>query len=153
MLIYNTSIFKTKLGYFKLTSKKNKIISFYPYNKENIIKLSNNILHINFLNFIQNYFDNKKSKLKFSIDFKGTFFENLVWKEICKIRYGQTKSYAEIANKIESSPRAVGNACAKNQCLLIIPCHRVIRSDGTYGKYVLGNKIKEQLIKLESYGK
>ena len=68
---------------------------------------------------------------------KGTKFQNLVWKEISKIPYGQTMSYKEIAARIghPNSSRAVANACGKNPYPIIIPCHRVICSNGKLGGY------------------
>ena len=67
----------------------------------------------------------------------GTEFQNLVWKEISKIPYGQTMSYKEIAERIghPNSSRAVANACGKNPYPIIIPCHRVICSNGELGGY------------------
>ena len=54
-----------------------------------------------------------------------------------------------IANKINSSPRAVGKACSNNKYLFIIPCHRVINSNGNIGGYVMGKNIKNYLLKME----
>ena len=67
----------------------------------------------------------------------GTKFQLLVWKEISKIPYGQTMSYKEIAVRINhpNSSRAVANACGKNPYPIIIPCHRVISSNGKLGGY------------------
>ena len=67
----------------------------------------------------------------------GTEFQNLVWKEISRIPYGQTMSYKEIAARIghPKSSRAVANACGKNPYPIIIPCHRVICSNGKLGGY------------------
>ena len=67
----------------------------------------------------------------------GTEFQNLVWKEISRIPYGQTMSYKEIAARIghPNSSRAVANACGKNPYPIIIPCHRVICSNGKLGGY------------------
>tara|TARA_E500000081_G_scaffold15520_1_gene18996 strand:+ start:144 stop:425 length:282 start_codon:yes stop_codon:yes gene_type:complete len=67
----------------------------------------------------------------------GTEFQNLVWKEISRIPYGQTMSYKEIAAIIghPNSSRAVANACGKNPYPIIIPCHRVICSNGKLGGY------------------
>ena len=67
----------------------------------------------------------------------GTEFQNLVWKEISSIPYGQTMSYKEIAARIghPNSSRAVANACGKNPYPIIIPCHRVISSNGKLGGY------------------
>ncbi len=67
----------------------------------------------------------------------GTEFQNLVLKEISRIPYGQTMSYKEIAARIghPNSSRAVANACGKNPYPIIIPCHRVICSNGKLGGY------------------
>ena len=83
----------------------------------------------------------------------GTPFQIKVWKEIAKIPKGKTKTYKEIAIKIghPNSARAVANACGRNPYPLIIPCHRVIRSDGSLGGYSGkgGLKTKKLLLKKE----
>ena len=83
----------------------------------------------------------------------GTPFQIKVWKEITKIPKGKTKTYKEIAFNIghPNSARAVANACGKNPYPLIIPCHRVIRSDGSLGGYSGkgGVKTKRFLLKKE----
>ena len=87
-------------------------------------------------------------------DIKGTDFQILVWKEILKIPYGETRTYKEIAQAIgrPNSSRAVANACGKNPYAPDIPCHRVIKSDGKLGGYsgVGGVKMKEKLLKIEN---
>ena len=87
-------------------------------------------------------------------DIQGTDFQILVWKEILKIPYGETRTYKEIAQAIgkPNSSRAVANACGKNPYAPDIPCHRVIRSDGKLGGYsgVGGVKMKEKLLKIEN---
>lgn len=67
----------------------------------------------------------------------GTKFQVKVWKELLKIPSGETRTYKEIAILIGSpnSARAVANACAKNPYTILVPCHRVIRSDGSLGGY------------------
>ena len=80
----------------------------------------------------------------------GTKFQIKVWKELLNIPSGETRTYKEIAILIGSpnSARAVANACAKNPYPILVPCHRVIRSDGNLGGYsALGgiNKKKELL--------
>ena len=69
--------------------------------------------------------------------FKGSKFQVKVWKELLKITSGETRTYKEIAILIGSpnSARAVANACAKNPYPILVPCHRVIRSDGSLGGY------------------
>ena len=71
------------------------------------------------------------------IKLEGTDFQIAVWKELLKIPAGSTKTYKEIAVAIgkPNSSRAVANACAQNPYAPAVPCHRVIRSDGTLGSY------------------
>ena len=84
---------------------------------------------------------------------EGTEFQKKVWKSLIKIKYGETCSYKEIAVSINnpSAVRAVGSACRLNPIPLIIPCHRVLRSDRSIGKYAFGIKYKHKLLKLERY--
>ena len=84
---------------------------------------------------------------------EGTEFQKKVWKSIAKIKYGEICFYKEIAASINnpSAARAVGSACRLNPIPLIIPCHRVLRSDGSIGKYAFGIKNKHKLLELESY--
>lgn len=64
---------------------------------------------------------------------QGTDYQLMVWDQIRKISFGETKTYGEIAKKIKSGPRAVGNACRRNKLLLIVPCHRVVSASGSGG--------------------
>ena len=149
---YITSYLKTELGYFTLKSINKKITYFYPSNDKRE-KINNNPLHINFLKTLNRYFLKESFSFKYQLKLIGTAFEKKVWYEISKIRYGQIVTYNYIAKRLNSSPRAIGNACSKNKCLLLIPCHRIIRSSGIAGGYVLGENIKEYLIKLEKNAK
>ena len=83
--------------------------------------------------------------------FNGTDFQQKVWKEILKIPYGETRSYKQIAINIgrPNSSRAVANACGKNPYPELIPCHRVIRSDGSVGGYSLKGGIKQKKLLLK----
>ena len=81
----------------------------------------------------------------------GTEFEREVYAALRRIPYGETRSYLDIAKAIgrPKAARAVGQACGKNPLLLVIPCHRVIASNGTMGGFRLSLDIKAQLLKLE----
>tara|TARA_B100000524_G_scaffold146519_1_gene73794 strand:- start:103 stop:369 length:267 start_codon:yes stop_codon:yes gene_type:complete len=85
---------------------------------------------------------------------KPTDFQRLVWTEIEKIPYGETRSYQDIAIRIgmPKSYRAVANACGKNPLPIIRPCHRVICSNGEIGGYSIngGVTLKKALLKCES---
>ena len=82
------------------------------------------------------------------LDIRGTVFQHQVWQALQKIPFGETRTYQEIANYIEQpkATRAIGSACGANPVALIIPCHRVIRSDGCLGGYRWGIERKRQLI-------
>ena len=85
---------------------------------------------------------------------KPTDFQRLVWREIEKIPFGETRSYKDIAIRIgmPKSYRAVANACGKNPLPIIRPCHRVICSNGEIGGYSIngGVTLKKALLKCES---
>ncbi|OBX62170.1 cysteine methyltransferase [Moraxella osloensis] len=83
--------------------------------------------------------------------YTGTPFQQTVWEALLKIPYGKTISYAQLANHIgqPTACRAVANANGKNPISLIIPCHRVIASDGKLGGYTGGIEIKQTLLDIE----
>ena len=88
------------------------------------------------------------------IKLEGTEFQIAVWKELLKFQKGKTKTYKEIAVAIgrPKSSRAVANACAQNPYAPDVPCHRVVRSDGSLGGYSAegGIERKRQLLEMES---
>ncbi|MDK2761755.1 MAG: methylated-DNA--[protein]-cysteine S-methyltransferase [Sphingopyxis sp.] len=88
------------------------------------------------------------------IDVKGTAFQEAVWRELRKIPAGETRSYADIAAAVgkPAAVRAAGSANGANNVAVLIPCHRVVRSDGTLGGYAYGLPIKEELLKREMPG-
>ncbi len=86
------------------------------------------------------------------VDVQGTAFQARVWSALREIPAGQTRSYTEVAESIGSptSVRAVARACATNPVALAIPCHRVVRSDGSLAGYRWGLAVKESLLERES---
>lgn len=82
---------------------------------------------------------------------EGTVLAERVWKAMASIPYGQTVSYQEIARQAGSpkAVRAIGTWCGRNLLPVLIPCHRVVRSDGTQGGYLYGSRIKSYLLQLE----
>jgi AraC family transcriptional regulator, regulatory protein of adaptative response / methylated-DNA-[protein]-cysteine methyltransferase len=85
------------------------------------------------------------------IDMKGTTFQKAVWCYLRQIPPGETRTYSQVAKEIghPSAVRAVATACASNRIALAIPCHRVIRQDGTMGGYRWGLERKEKLLETE----
>lgn len=100
---------------------------------------------------LDEYFQGKRTTFSLPFKLTGTPFQLAVWKELQNIPYGQTTSYKEIAQKINKPKayRAVGMANNKNPLPIIIPCHRVIGSNGKLIGYAGGLKLKNYLLKLE----
>ena len=100
---------------------------------------------------IQSYFSKKTTSFNIPLDIRGSLLQKKIWKELKNIPYGKTKSYGEIAKIVKTSPRYVGNVCGQNKHLLLIPCHRVIRTNGTLGGFSSfgGLVLKKRLLKLE----
>ncbi len=100
---------------------------------------------------IQEYLSGKRKQFKLKYSPEGTEFEKAVWHEITKIPYGEIRTYKQVASAIgkPKALRAVGNALSKNPIPLIIPCHRVVASQG-WGGYSSGINIKKKLLTLES---
>jgi len=99
-----------------------------------------------------NNFLAKKSKfIKFDSLIKGNPIQRKVWNELKKIKFGKTKSYGDIAKKYGLSPRHVGKICAQNKIPLLVPCHRIIRSDGSLGGFSArgGISLKKKLLEFE----
>ena len=128
----NGKIFEVKFG-----KHKNKSVS------KNLKRFRNNL--INFLNRKNNAFESD-----FLIE--GNIIQKQVWEELTRIKLGKTKSYGEIAKKFKLSPRHIGKICGQNKIPLAIPCHRVIRSDGTMGGFSSSGGIilKKKLLNFEN---
>lgn len=89
------------------------------------------------------------------VDLIGTAFQKRVWDALMKIPSGETRSYAELAAAVDApkAARAVASACAHNRVAIVVPCHRVIRGDGSLGGYRWGLALKQQLLVRESAGR
>jgi len=140
-----TACFETKLGW--ITVKKNRgnvySLSFGKINKTIDLIMIKNQINL--------YASGKLKNFKIKYSFEGSPLQKKIWKELSKIKYGKVSTYGKIAKKVGTSPRYVGNVCGQNKLLLIIPCHRVIRSDGKLGGFSGrgGIKLKKRLLNLE----
>jgi methylated-DNA-[protein]-cysteine S-methyltransferase len=101
---------------------------------------------------LQAYFEGKLKEFDVPLVLEGTEFQLLVWRNLQKIPYGETVSYGQLARRIGSpdAARAVGLANGSNPIPIIIPCHRVIGSDGGLTGFGGGLPIKKKLLALES---
>ena len=102
---------------------------------------------------IEEYFAGRRSTFDLPLDLRLTHgFRRTVLSHLPEIGYGRTASYAAVA-ALAGNPkavRAVGTACATNPLPVIVPCHRVVRSDGSIGRYVGGTDVKQALLTLEA---
>ncbi|MDQ6737157.1 MAG: methylated-DNA--[protein]-cysteine S-methyltransferase [Gemmatimonadota bacterium] len=98
------------------------------------------------------WLDAPDTKLAVPLDIHGTDFQRAVWNALREIPRGATSTYAAIAERIgrPRAIRAVANACAMNSLAVVIPCHRVLRSDGNISGYRWGVDLKRKLLALES---
>jgi O-6-methylguanine DNA methyltransferase len=104
--------------------------------------------HRIFAKQIREYFEGRRRAFEVVIDLRGTDFQKKVWAEVARVPYGQTVSYGEIAHLIgkPKAVRAVGAANGANPIPIVIPCHRVIGSDGSLTGYGGGLKSKRWLL-------
>jgi AraC family transcriptional regulator of adaptative response/methylated-DNA-[protein]-cysteine methyltransferase len=100
---------------------------------------------------ISQLIERPQSKMDLPLDIRGTDFQRRVWSALRKIPAGKTVSYSDIAQKIKApkAVRAVAGACAANVLSIIIPCHRVVRSDGALSGYYWGVGRKRKLLEIE----
>lgn len=102
---------------------------------------------------LNEYFDGKRHDFDLDVDLQLiTGFRNTVISHLSEIPYGTTASYSQVAAMVgnPAAVRAVGSACGHNPLPLVIPCHRVIRSDGTTGQYLGGTDAKATLLSFEA---
>src|SRR5439155_15741518 len=100
---------------------------------------------------LEQYFAGERTEFDLDVEVDGTPFERRVWDAVRAIPYGETATYADIARRIgrPSAFRAVGRANGRNPVAVIVPCHRVIGSDGSLTGYAGGIEMKRALLDLE----
>jgi methylated-DNA-[protein]-cysteine S-methyltransferase len=97
---------------------------------------------------VNDFFSGKRQKFNLPLAPKGSEFQKRVWAELCKIPFAETISYGELARRIgnPAASRAVGRANATNPIAVIVPCHRVIGTNGKLTGYAGGLDLKEKLL-------
>jgi len=123
---------------------------FSEFSAAHIVR--NDDVHKDWVQAILNFIAGNEPHLDLPLDVRATAFQKQVWQALLKIPYGETRTYADIAREIghPQAVRAVGNACGANPVSLIVPCHRVVRSDGSLGGYGWGIERKRQLLAQEA---
>ena len=139
---------KTRLGWISAFENEGKIFRV-KFGK--IKRQSKSKVLLNFKRNLSKFFNNKTLDIKAPYKIQGSYVQKKVWSELRKIKLGQTKTYGEIGKKYNISPRHVGKICGQNKLLLLVPCHRVIRSDGSLGGFssLGGVNLKKKLLEFE----
>ena len=123
---------KTQFGWISALEQRNKIVKV-KFGKHKNKSVSKNLKR--FRNNLINFLNRKNNTFESDFLIEGNDIQKKVWKELTRIKLGKTKSYGEIAKKFKLSPRHVGKICGQNKIAIAIPCHRVIRSDGSMGGF------------------
>ncbi|WNJ19680.1 methylated-DNA--[protein]-cysteine S-methyltransferase [Pontibacter sp. G13] len=107
-----------------------------------------NSLLIQCIDQLTEYFEGNRTHFTVFLDLQGTDFQRKVWREIMEIPLGKTATYLEIARKVSSKDavRAVGTACGANKHLMLVPCHRVVGTNGNLTGYAGGVSRKRKLL-------
>ena len=138
----------TKFGWISAFETNGKIfkIKFGKLGKQKTSKILEE-----FNKNLNKFFEKKTSYIKAPHKMTGNRTQKKVWNQLKKIKVGKTKSYGEIARKYKLSPRYVGKICSQNKLLLLVPCHRVIKTDGGLGGFssVGGVKLKKKILEFE----
>lgn len=143
-------LYKSKIGLLEIIADEKNLLII-----RKIDSLDSNINKNTITNEVkkqlESYFNKRLKKFDLPLNPRGSDFNKKVWNELINIPFGEVRNYKQIAKNIDNpnAYRAVGNANNKNPILIIIPCHRIIKSDGSIGGYRLGENIKKQLLDLE----
>ena len=147
-----TAIIKTTLGFTEIQGNENGISKIHVMNDDAEVstkipkELKEAVLQL------QEYFNGKRNEFSFKINPSGTDFQKKVWQELLKIPFGKTCSYLELSKKLGDvkAIRAVASANGKNPLWIVVPCHRVIGSDGSLTGYAGGLWRKKWLLEHEN---
>ena len=148
----NTHHHQSPVGILEIKAGDKAITEVNMLKKEPVkMQTSTNPVIVETCKQLDEYFAGKRQTFDLPLSTKGTPFQQTVWKQLQKIPYGRAISYSRLAQEINNPKacRAVGSANGKNPIPIIIPCHRVIASDGGLGGYTGGLDIKKQLLDLE----
>jgi len=139
---------KTRLGWVSAFENQGKIfkIKFGRLKKQTKSKT----LEI-FTKKLLKFFNKKIANIEVPHEMIGNQIQKKIWNELKKIKVGNTTTYGKIAKKYKLSPRHVGKICAQNKLVLLVPCHRVIKTDGGLGGFTSpgGIKLKKKILGFE----
>lgn len=145
---------KTPLGVARIISSSSAICEISVLDDDSVIENSEEIPQVlhDCVSQLQEYFEGKRIQFELPLAPQGTDFQQKVWKELLKIHFGKTCSYLELSKKLGDvkAIRAVAAANGKNPLWIVVPCHRVIGSDGSLTGYAGGLWRKKWLLDHEN---
>ena len=148
-----TAYYHSPVGWLRITTDNSHVlrIAFVPGAGTGTAPFEQPPILRETIQQLAEYFAGQRSAFELPLRPAGTPFQQTVWRALQTIPYGQTISYRELARRVgkPKAYRAVGNANGKNPIPIIIPCHRVIQSNGALGGYSSGLHIKQFLLELE----
>lgn len=147
----NKHHYQSVVGWIELTEENGAITSLTLGSEPENVNCSDSPVIRQCCKELDEYFEGERTCFDVKVTPKGTAFQQKVWAELMNIPYGKTISYARLAQNCNQPKacRAVGSANGKNPVAIIIPCHRVIASDGKLGGYAYGIDVKRSLLILE----
>ena len=151
MSIQKTGYYQSPIGLITI-KVTDQYISCISFKEEQIIVHETHPIIQETINQLQQYFNSERKEFDLPLNQNGTEFQQRVWSELSKIPFGKTISYLELSKKIGDvkAIRAVGTSNGKNQIAIIVPCHRVIGTDGSLTGYAGGLWRKQWLLELEN---
>lgn len=145
-------ILSTPLGNIRISSKEGCLSELRFTNEETDGEIFDQVL-LSAKEQLEEYFAGKRKNFDMPIGLGGTDFQRKVWMEVAKIPFGQTTTYMKLSQKLgnPAAIRAVGAAIGANPILVILPCHRILGSDGSLTGYAGGLDKKKALLELEGH--
>lgn len=148
---------ETPLGTLEITAESGKIIGIELMGDEaDYVEACRNVPEGDVIEKakkqLTEYFDGNRQTFNLELELRGTDFQKRIWQALLTIPYGKTMNYAQAAEAAgcPGGQRAAGSAIGKNPLLIVVPCHRVIRADGTLGDFSCGTDKKQILHGIEN---
>ena len=126
-------VINSPLGFVLIEGNEDGISKISVTSDETVLSETIPVLFDEVVTQLNEYFEGERTDFQFKMNPNGTDFQKKVWEELLKIPFGKTASYQEVTNKLgdPKAIRAVANANGKNPLWIVVPCHRVIGSDGS----------------------
>ena len=155
--VRNDLVIASPVGKLRLVASEKGLVAIDVRNhtkQETTIDASAQAILIKTKKQLEQYFAGTRTSFDVALDLVGTEFQVQAWRALGRIPFGKTISYGQQAKNMKKPKafRAVGSANGMNPVPIIVPCHRVVASDGSLGGYSLGLKMKKQLLAIEGVG-